>query len=295
MIAYAESSAVLAWVLGEPEAEEVRTVLAAAERVVSSTLTGVECARALARGAATGRLGRTDELAAARLLEGAMASWAALEISGRILRRAATRFPFEPVPTLDALHLATALSFREADPDLILVSLDDRLRANAQPLGSSLVLSSCSPSTRRNEGPTPSVRSRGPEAAVSRRDRLRYPQSRIRVKKGLCSMIRPRSKSKGPGRMRSPSSTPSPNSKVTRRSGLLQTRCGTPAEAPSTPPSDSRGKRGSGGAAEAPGTREGSTRIWGTAEGASGRIRERGRRIGHDPGAAQSTPGKGIP
>jgi len=113
----------------------VRTVLAAAERVVSSTLTGVECARALARGTATGRIGRTDELAAARLLEGAMASWATLEMSGRILRRAAIPFPVEPVRTLDALHLATALSFREVYPDLILVSLDDRLRANAQPLG----------------------------------------------------------------------------------------------------------------------------------------------------------------
>jgi len=135
MIAYAESSAVLAWVLGEPEAEQVRTVLAAAERVVSSTLTGVECARALARGAAVGHIGRTDELAAARLLEGAMASWATLEMSDRILRRAAARFPVEPVRTLDALHLATALSFREAYPDFVLVTLDDRLRANAQLLG----------------------------------------------------------------------------------------------------------------------------------------------------------------
>ena len=64
-----------------------------------------------------------------------MASWATLEMSGRILRRAAARFPVEPVRTLDALHLATALSFREAYPDFVLVTLDDRLRANAQPLG----------------------------------------------------------------------------------------------------------------------------------------------------------------
>jgi predicted nucleic acid-binding protein len=135
MIAYAESSAVLAWVLGEPEAEQVRSVLAAAERVVSSTLTGVECARALARGVATGRIGRTDELAASRLLEGAMVSWVTLEMSGRVLRRAATPFPVEPVRTLDVLHLASALSFREAYHELVLVSLDERLRANAEPLG----------------------------------------------------------------------------------------------------------------------------------------------------------------
>jgi predicted nucleic acid-binding protein len=138
MIAYAESSAVLAWVLGEPEGEQVRSVLAEAERVGSSTLTAVECARALARGAATGRIGRADELAAARLLEGAMASWAMLETGSRILQRASSRFPVEPVRTLDALHLATALAFQEANSTLVLVSLDDRIRANARSLGLTL-------------------------------------------------------------------------------------------------------------------------------------------------------------
>ena len=135
MIAFAESSAVIAWLLGERRGEEVRRALAHSERVVSSTLTQVECARTLARGVASGRLDRGDELAALRLLDEAVASWAVLEVSGRVLTRARGPFPIEPVRTLDALHLATAMGFREALPDLAVVSLDDRIRANAEALG----------------------------------------------------------------------------------------------------------------------------------------------------------------
>jgi len=135
LIAYAESSAVLAWLLGEPAGDDVRRLLAGAERVVSSTLTQVECARALARGVASGRLGRGDELAALRLLDEAAESWARMEMSGRVLARARTPFPVEPVRTLDALHLATAATFREELPDLVVVSLDERVRGNAEALG----------------------------------------------------------------------------------------------------------------------------------------------------------------
>ncbi len=135
MIAYAESSAVVAWLLGERRGEEVRRALAHSERVVSSTLTQVECARTLARGVASGCVGRGDELAALRLLDEAVATWAVLEMSGRVLTRARGSFPVEPVRTPDALHLATAMVFREAMAALVVVSLDDRIRANAAALG----------------------------------------------------------------------------------------------------------------------------------------------------------------
>lgn len=138
MIAYAESSAVLNWLLGEPGEEAVRLVLADAERVVASTLTKVECARALARGVATERLGPADELAALQLLDMASASWVTLEMMGRVLDRARARFPHEPLRTLDALHLATAVMFHEAHGSLTMVSLDDRIRENAAALGLSV-------------------------------------------------------------------------------------------------------------------------------------------------------------
>jgi uncharacterized protein with PIN domain len=42
---YAESSAVLAWLLGEESASRLRALLAEAEIVVASDLTLIECAR----------------------------------------------------------------------------------------------------------------------------------------------------------------------------------------------------------------------------------------------------------
>ena len=131
MIAYAESSAVLAWILGEPSGEEVRDGLARAQRVVSSRLTVVECSRAIARAALDGIIPPTAELAALRLLDQVSATWVTIEATGRVLDRARRAFPREPVRTLDALHLATALYVQSALPPLAVVSLDERIRLNA--------------------------------------------------------------------------------------------------------------------------------------------------------------------
>jgi predicted nucleic acid-binding protein len=135
VICYAESSAVLAWLLGEPPGAAVRELLAGAERVVASTLTPLECARALARGVALGRLPAGEAGGAQRLLEGASRGWALLELTGPPVERAGQRFPREPVRTVDALHLATALEFQDALGPLTLVSLDERIRANGGVLG----------------------------------------------------------------------------------------------------------------------------------------------------------------
>lgn len=137
-VVYAESSAVLSWLLGEARQQSVMGELAGADRVVTSTLTVVECARALARARATGRLSEGDELAALRLLDQAAASWSVLDVSDRVAERARGAFPREPVRTLDALHLATASIFLEALGSLRVLSLDDRVRGNASVMGMSL-------------------------------------------------------------------------------------------------------------------------------------------------------------
>lgn len=139
MIVYAESSAVLAWLLGEPAGKRVRAILAKADRVVASTLTGVECARGLARARAAGRVSARDELAALRLLDVAESSWDVHDLSERVLARARARFPIEPVRTLDALHLATAAVFQEAVGRVALLTLDERIEANAPGLGLEVV------------------------------------------------------------------------------------------------------------------------------------------------------------
>jgi len=58
-----------------------------------------------------------------------------MALSEEVLARASRPFPVEPVRTLDAIHLATALEFTAAFPDLRLVSCDSRVRENAEALG----------------------------------------------------------------------------------------------------------------------------------------------------------------
>ena len=105
MILYAESSAILAWLLGEPSATVAIRELKAADGVVTSTLTALERARGLARARALGRITNAAELAALRLLDEAEASWDVHEMSKRVIARARGSFPAEPVRTLNALHL----------------------------------------------------------------------------------------------------------------------------------------------------------------------------------------------
>ncbi|MFN0180196.1 MAG: type II toxin-antitoxin system VapC family toxin [Gemmatimonadales bacterium] len=139
MIVYAESSGVLAWLLGEPTADLVRAELASAERVITSALTAVECARGLSRARRQGRIDGTAELAALRLLDVAESNWDVHRITDRVLARARARFPVEPVRTLDAIHLATAAGLLDAVGQLAMISFDERVRTNAGGLGLELI------------------------------------------------------------------------------------------------------------------------------------------------------------
>ena len=132
---YAESSAVLAWLLGEPRSEEVRRELAAAEIVVTSDLTLIECDRVLIRALTLGEI--TEAVAVARRAELARAAahWTTLRLAPVIVDRARHRFPVEPVRTLDAIHLASALAGTAAVSSLAVLSLDEAIRANAVALG----------------------------------------------------------------------------------------------------------------------------------------------------------------
>ena len=134
MIVYAESSAVLAWLLEEDGADPVTPVLKAAELVVTSDLTLVEVERTLVRAATTGRLTPAHVALAAARLHAAARYWLLVRLSGSILARAREPFPVEPVRTLDALHLASVLETREAVRGLAVLSLDERIRGNAAAL-----------------------------------------------------------------------------------------------------------------------------------------------------------------
>lgn len=127
MIAYLDASVVLRLVLGEPhrlaEWEEV-------EAAVASALTEVECLRTL------DRLGRMDRLSGDELAErrGAvyhlLAAVDVVDVSRSVLRRASEPFP-TPLGTLDAIHLSTALLWREASGSPLTIATHDRALATA--------------------------------------------------------------------------------------------------------------------------------------------------------------------
>jgi uncharacterized protein with PIN domain len=132
---YVETSAVLAWLLGEPEAAEVLSAINDAESVLTSALTDLEVRRSLVRAQAGGTL--TDAVALHLLgrFESVSRAWIVMEITPEVLARAATRFPVEPIRSLDAVHLATALEFLRAVEDMQVLSLDGRVGDNIEPLG----------------------------------------------------------------------------------------------------------------------------------------------------------------
>lgn len=132
---YAESSAVLAWLLGEAAASRVREVLRRAELVMASDLVLIECDRVLIRAIT---LGEIDEGTAADRrahLNAAAAHWHLYRLTLDIVDRARRPFPAEPVRTLDAIHLASALAVRSTIPSVELLSLDDRIRRAGEQLG----------------------------------------------------------------------------------------------------------------------------------------------------------------
>jgi len=132
---YLETSAVLAWLLGQEGGKRARESVDAADVVVTSSLTSGETERALVRAETLGELKAADAQRLRGLVQRAQAGWFRMTVSEDVLSRAGRAFPVEPVRTLDAVHLATALTFTRAFPDLVLLSLDRRILENAEALG----------------------------------------------------------------------------------------------------------------------------------------------------------------
>jgi predicted nucleic acid-binding protein len=132
---YLETSAALTWLLGQPRASEVIAAVDGAEVVVTSSLTFAEIERALLRAEHDRVLRGADAQRLRGLMTRAGASWIRMAVGDDVLARASRPFPVEPVRTLDAIHLATALEFTRAFPEIAMLSLDGRILDNARSLG----------------------------------------------------------------------------------------------------------------------------------------------------------------
>jgi predicted nucleic acid-binding protein len=136
VISYVDSSVLLRVVLGQPERlPEWETI----DRGITSALTEVECLRTLDRHRLRSLL--TDEQIADRrgVLFRSLQDVDAVDLDRPVLARAAQ--PFATVlGTLDALHLATALLWRDREaPDLVFATHDAVLATAARAYGFSVI------------------------------------------------------------------------------------------------------------------------------------------------------------
>ena len=132
---YAETSAVVAWLLDEEHGDRAWAQLAAADVIFTSDLTLIECDRVFRRAAATGRVTASASLQLHAIIDTASAHWTLHGMDAEIVQRSRRSFPCEPIRALDAIHLATALAVRNLSPDVQVLSFDGRIRDNAASLG----------------------------------------------------------------------------------------------------------------------------------------------------------------
>jgi predicted nucleic acid-binding protein len=132
---YVESSAVLAWLLDQPGGWPAYEDVRVADVVVTSDLTLIECDRALRRYVAAGKLAGSAADGLRHELANVASAWHVQPVVAEIVSRARQPFPDDHIRTLDAIHLASALSVRAALGDTDLLTMDDRVRRNATILG----------------------------------------------------------------------------------------------------------------------------------------------------------------
>jgi predicted nucleic acid-binding protein len=130
---------VLAWLLGEPAGEGAREILASEDQIVSSELTAIECDHVLIRALHLGELTEASVAERRARLNNEAAHWSVLGLTEDVVARARRPFPGEPIRTLDAIHLATALHARAIFAQMSLLSLDQRIRTSAAELGLALL------------------------------------------------------------------------------------------------------------------------------------------------------------
>ena len=103
----------LSWLLAENSSGPVLPLLSNADLVIASDLTLIECDRVLIRATTTKRIPEAQVSDRRALLARVSEHWTLFQVDSEIVARARQPFPQEPIRTLDAIHLATAIVARK--------------------------------------------------------------------------------------------------------------------------------------------------------------------------------------
>ncbi|MDA8424794.1 MAG: type II toxin-antitoxin system VapC family toxin [Treponema sp.] len=131
MKVYLDSSVVLRYLLN---ADETLMRIGDGHEIASSELLDIECRRVLQRERLAMRI--DDELyaEAVQALDSILDMISIIELGKNVLHRAGESFP-TVIGTLDALHLASALLWRESEPgDIAILTYDKQLALCAKAL-----------------------------------------------------------------------------------------------------------------------------------------------------------------
>jgi uncharacterized protein len=120
--AYVDSSVVLRVILSAHDSLAEWNEI---DQYAASALLRVECYRAIDRIRLMGQATEVEAASRQRSLEELLRHVNLIDVSPRVLQSASGSFPV-PLKTLDAIHLATAMSWREAEGEPLVFATHDR-------------------------------------------------------------------------------------------------------------------------------------------------------------------------
>ena len=132
MICYVDSSVILRFLLN---ADKILAKAMDFETVGSSELVRIECNRVLLRCRLEGHISDIELRNALNHIEKVLSGFSIVEITPAIKQRASEAFP-TAIGTLDAIHLSSAIVWREqADEDVLVMTFDKQMAVCAGAIG----------------------------------------------------------------------------------------------------------------------------------------------------------------
>ena len=131
---YLETSALLTWLFDEPDASIIIDTINGADLIVTSDLLKIETMRAIKRALHEKLITLKQLKSLFRTFRNYLKSCFVMSMDESVINGATGDFPVEPVRSLDAIHLSTALEYKKLYPELRMLTTDSRLKQNATSL-----------------------------------------------------------------------------------------------------------------------------------------------------------------
>ena len=129
-VIYVETSALLTWLFDEPDASQIIDTTNDADLIVASDLLRIETMRAIKRAQYEKLITLEQRDTLIQTFRDYIQSCFRMSMDDSVIDGATVDFPVEPVRSLDAVHLSTALEYKKLYPELKMLTTDARLKQN---------------------------------------------------------------------------------------------------------------------------------------------------------------------